>query len=86
MIQLNISEVKNHLAAALAQAEAGETVIICRRNKPVAALKALAPEEKPLRKRPVGLAAKEYPDWKISDEFFDPLPDDLLAYFTGEKE
>ncbi|TAA74301.1 MAG: Antitoxin Phd-YefM, type II toxin-antitoxin system [Candidatus Electronema aureum] len=64
-MQLNISEMKSHLSAALAKAEAGETVIICRRNKPVAEIKAIAPEKRTrLRKeRPVGLAAKEYPDW-----------------------
>jgi antitoxin (DNA-binding transcriptional repressor) of toxin-antitoxin stability system len=86
LMQLNISEMKNHLSAALAKAEAGETVIICRRNKPIAELKAIEPEKKPRKKRPLGLAAKEYPDWKLGDEFFEPLPDDILAYFNGEKE
>jgi hypothetical protein len=38
------------------------------------------------KERPVGLAAKEYPDWEISKEFFEPLPDDILAAFTGEEE
>ena len=38
-----------------------------------------------LKKRPVGLARKRYPDFKLADDFDDPLPDDIMAYFTGEK-
>lgn len=85
-MQLNISEMKSQLSAALAKAEAGETVVICRRNKPIAELKAIAPEKKPRKERPVGLAKKKYPDFKLADDFNDPLPDDILAYFTGEAE
>ena len=36
MLQLNINEVKTHLSATLAKVEQGETVIICKRNKPIA--------------------------------------------------
>ncbi len=86
MLRINISEMKSRFSAALATAEGGETVIICRRNKPVAELKAVEPEKKVLRKRPVGLARKRYPDFKLVDDFNDPLPDDILAYFTGEAE
>lgn len=84
MLRINISEMKSRLSAALATAEGGETVIICRRNKPIAELKAIAPRQ--FKERPVGLAAKEYPDWEISKEFFEPLPDDILAAFNGEEE
>ena len=84
MLQLNINEVKTHLSATLAKVEQGETVIICKRNKPIAQITPI--EQKPLKKRPIGLAGKEYPDFKIGDEFFEPLPDDILAYFTGEKD
>jgi len=44
--------------------------------KPIAAL--------PNKKRPIGLAGKEYPEFQISDAFFEPLPDDLVAAFNGE--
>lgn len=84
MLQLNINEVKTHLSATLAKVEQGETVIICKRNKPIAEIKPIA--QPPLKERPVGLAAKKYPDFKLPDDFNDPLPDDILAYFTGEKE
>lgn len=84
MQQLNINEVKTHLSRILARVEKGETVIICKHNKPIAQIKPI--EQKKLTKRPIGLAGKEYPDFKLGDEFFEPLPDDFLAYFTGEKE
>ena len=84
MLQLNINEVKTHLSATLARVEKGETVIICKRNKPIAQIMPI--EQKPVKERPVGLAGKEYPGFEVGDEFFEPLPDDILAYFTGEKE
>jgi len=83
MQQLNINEVKTHLSGILARVEKGETVVICKRNKPIARIIPL--EQKKRIKRPIGLAGKEYPDFTVGDEIFDPLPDDILAYFTGEK-
>jgi len=38
MSAVNVYEVKAHLSELLARVEAGETVTICRRNKPVAQL------------------------------------------------
>ena len=84
MPQLNISEVKKHFSATIARVTAGETVTVCNRNKPVAEIIPVQ-QQKHFTKRPIGLAGKEYPDWEIGDEFFEPLPDDILAYFTGEK-
>jgi len=45
MQQLNINEVKAHLSGILSQVEKGETVVICKRNKPIA-------EIKPIRQQP----------------------------------
>ena len=84
MLQLNINEVKTHLSGILSQVEKGETVIICRRNKPVAEIKPI--RKPPAKKRPIGLAGREYPDFKLGDEFFEPLPEDILEYFTGAKD
>lgn len=79
MKSVNLHEVKAHLSEYLAQVEAGETVIICRRNKPIAELKPVAPVRK--EHRPIGLAEGEF---TIHDSFFDPLPDDLLDLFEGK--
>lgn len=82
MISLNINEIKAHFSSFLAKVSNGETVIVCKRNVPIAEIKPIA--ALPNEKRPIGLAGKEYPDFKISDAFFEPLPDDIVAAFNGE--
>ncbi|MCI5139178.1 MAG: type II toxin-antitoxin system Phd/YefM family antitoxin, partial [Candidatus Electrothrix sp. AR1] len=39
MPQLNISQVKSQFSATIARVTAGETVIVCNRNKPVAEIR-----------------------------------------------
>lgn len=81
MIKLNIHEAKTHLSAYLDRIIEGETVILCRRNVPIAEIRALPKE--PRSPRPFGLAKREF---EIPSAFFEPLPADLLADFTGEKQ
>ena len=82
MISLNINEIKTHFSSFLAKVSKGETVIVCRRNVPIAEIRPIAAP--PNKKRPIGLAGKEYPDFQISDAFFEPLPDDIVDAFNGE--
>ncbi len=82
MINLNINEIKTHFSSYLAKVSKGETVIVCKRNVPIAEIKPIA--VLPNKKRPIGLAGREYPDFQVSDAFFDPLPYDMLAAFNGE--
>ena len=82
MISLDINEIKTHLSSFLAKVSKGETVIVCKRNVPIAEIRPIA--ALPNKKRPIGLAGKEYPDFKVSDAFFEPLPDDIVAAFNGE--
>jgi antitoxin (DNA-binding transcriptional repressor) of toxin-antitoxin stability system len=82
MINLNINEIKTHFSRFLSKVSKGETVIVCKRNVPIAEIKPIA--ALPNKKRPIGLAGKEYPDFEISDAFFDPLPDNIIADFNGE--
>jgi len=49
---------------------------------PIAEIKPIAARSN--KKRPIGLAGKEYPNFRLSDTFFEPLPDDLVAAFSGE--
>jgi len=81
MSTVNVYEVKAHLSELLARVEAGETVTICRRNKPVALLSPLAPVR--LEPRPIGLAKGV---GEVLPCFFDPLPDELLDLFEGGGE
>ena len=78
MIQLNIHEAKTHLSKYLERVLAGETIILCRRNRPIAEIRPLPPARRD--ERPVGLARGEF---EVSDEFFDDLPPDVLESFEG---
>ena len=79
MTRINVAEAKTHLSRYLERVERGETVVICRRNVPVAELRAV-PRER-TDPRPIGLMKGEF---AIPDSFFEPLPDDLLDLFEGK--
>ena len=81
MIKLNINQAKTHLSAYLARLRQGETIVLCKRNTPIAEIRPL-PHPR-LRKRPIGLAAGEF---TVPASFFDPLPQELVAAFGGESE
>jgi len=81
MINLNINEVKANLSSCLARIAKGEKVIICKRNKPVAEIRPIRTPTK--KKRPIGLAKKEYPAMALDNSFFNPLPDDIVDAFSG---
>jgi prevent-host-death family protein len=70
---VNVQKAKAELSKLIARAEAGEEVIIARRNKPVVKLVPVAAE--PLKSRGFGA-------WKgkftLPDSFFDPLPEEEL--------
>ena len=83
MPQLNINEVKTHLSSTLARVMAGETVVVCKRNKPIAEIRPI-PQEPPLRKRKAGYGARKYPNFKLPADCDAPLPDEILRHFTGE--
>lgn len=74
--QINIHDAKAHLSEYLAAVEAGETVIIARRNKPIAKLVPIGPEERARKPRPIGLAKGM---GHVIPEFFEPMSDDELA-------
>lgn len=78
MIKINVNEAKTHLSRYLAKLSKGETIIICHRNVPVAELRALPSARK--AKRPIGLAAG---DFAVDERFFEPLPEEEVAAFSG---
>lgn len=78
MLYLNIYEAKTHLSRYLEQLLQGEQVFLCKRNVPIAEIRALP---KPiLHKRPIGLAKGEF---AVPSQFFEPLPNDVIAAFEG---
>ena len=78
MIKLNIHEAKTHLSRYLEKLKKGETILLCKRNKPVAEIRPLPAQT--TRKRPIGLAKGQL---TIPKEFFDPLPEEIIQAFHG---
>jgi len=78
MIKLNIHEAKTHLSKYLAKLKAGDRILLCKRNRPVAEI-TLLPED-PVRPRPIGLAKGQF---TVPRSFFEPPPEELLRAFEG---
>jgi len=81
MIRLNIHEAKTHLSRYLGRLAAGESILLCKRNQPVAEIRPIAPAR--TKPRPIGLDKGKF---TVPPEFFDPLPDELLNLFEGKSE
>ena len=75
---VNIYEAKAKLSEFLDLAARGERVLICKRNRPIAELRAV--ESARTEPRPIGLARGRV---AVPDSFFQPLPDDMLDAFDG---
>jgi antitoxin (DNA-binding transcriptional repressor) of toxin-antitoxin stability system len=80
MKEVNIADLKARLAEYLDLAVAGESIVICRHNKPIAELRRL--EGVRSEPRPVG-ALPGRPAFAVPDAFFEPLPADDLASWEG---
>ena len=78
MISIGIREVKTQLSKILAKLRPGESILICKRNVPIAELRAL-PQSR-IEPRPIGLAKDEF---SVPPSFFDPLPEYALKSFDG---
>jgi prevent-host-death family protein len=73
---VNVSQAKTQLSRLLARVEAGEEVVIAGRGQPVARLVAYRPKG---RRQPDVLKGKI----KLTDAFFEPLPEDELKLWEG---
>jgi prevent-host-death family protein len=78
MIMVNIADAKAKLSEYLEAVSRGETIVICRHNRPVAELRPIAAR----RTGPRDLTPM-FPDWKIDPAFFDPLDAAELAAWEG---
>jgi prevent-host-death family protein len=76
MIVINIHEAKAKLSEYLDAVANGETVVICKRNRPVAELRAV--EQKRTEPRPIGGGPYTF---TVPDSFFEPMPDEWLDQF-----
>jgi prevent-host-death family protein len=79
MIRLNIHEAKAHLSEYLARLKEGDTIILCKRNVPIAEIRSIKKAAK--GKRAIGLFKGQI---RIPKSFFDPLPRNVLDEFEGK--
>ena len=79
MIKINIHEAKTHLSRYLDRLAKGESIILCKRNVPIAEIRPISPASR--SKRPIGLAKGKF---VVPPEFFEPLPADIVASFYSE--
>ena len=78
MISINIHEAKTQLSKYLAELKPGERIVICKRNVPIAELRALpSSNSKP---RPIGRAKGTF---TVPKSFFEPLPESVVGEFEG---
>jgi len=81
MIRLNIHEAKTHLSRYLERLAAGEVILLCKRNTPIAEIRGLPQERR--EARPIGLAKGKI---TILPEFDDPLPQEFANAFGNGEE
>lgn len=74
---VNLYEAKTQLSHWVDEVQSGREVVICKRNVPVARLSALTGARK---ERKIGLAKGTF---SVTQAFFEPLPDDIVAGFEG---
>jgi prevent-host-death family protein len=74
----NVHEAKTHLSKLLDRVAQGEEVIIAKSGRPVAKLVRVAAEPR----RPGRLKGRI----RVGADFEEPLPEEILAAFRGERE
>jgi prevent-host-death family protein len=80
MAKVNVRELKAHLSAFIERVAAGETIIVAKRNHPVAELRPIA------RRLSSAMLGQPVKGLHVGAVFFDPLPGDILAAFEGPSE
>jgi prevent-host-death family protein len=78
-MKTNIADAKANLSRLIDRVERGETIVICRRNVPIAEIRPIA--KMPDKPRPVGIDR----GMALPPSFFEPLPDELLSAFEGRE-
>ncbi len=75
MAKVSVQEAKTHLSSILDRVLAGETIVVCRHNRPVAEIRPLAAEPVPVQ-RMIGFL-----DGKVNwdDVDFSPMSEEELA-------
>jgi prevent-host-death family protein len=78
MATFNVHDAKTHFSRLLDRVAQGEEIIIAKSGRPVAKLVRMAAEPR----KPGRLKGRI----RIAPDFDEPLPDEILAAFRGERE
>jgi len=76
---VDLNAAKVHLSRLLEEVPAGEEIVLAAAGRPVARLLPFGPRREP---RKPGLMKGKI--W-IADDFDDPLPEEIMAAFRGER-
>ena len=79
MQTVNVHQAKTNLSHYLGLVQQGHSVVISKRNIPIAQL---TPIQNTSAKRQIGQSQH---DFTIPTSFFDPLPQDIINSFTNPK-
>ncbi len=79
MITINVHEAKAHFSHYLDEVGKGESIILCKRNRPIAEIRPI--KTKYHEPRPIGLGKGAF---LVPDSFFDELPETVVALFSGK--
>ena len=77
MAKVTVRELKAHLSAVLARVERGETIVVAKRNEPVAEIRPLA------GRRGVPVLGNPLRGFEVPESFFEPLSESEIAAFEG---
>lgn len=78
MIKVNIAEAKARFSKYLKKVAEGETVVLSRRNRPIAEIRRIPARRR--GRRPIGLCSG---DFVVPEDFDSPLPREVLDAFEG---
>jgi len=79
MIRINVHEAKTHLSRYLKRLLKGETIVLCKRNEPIAEIRPLSSAR---TKRALGTMKGQF---EVPASFFEALPPEVLDSYYGGK-
>lgn len=77
MSKVNIRELKAHISALIERVQAGETIIVAKRNAAIAELRPIP------RRTAAPILGQPVEGLHVGPEFFEPLPEDIVEVFNG---
>jgi antitoxin (DNA-binding transcriptional repressor) of toxin-antitoxin stability system len=77
VVSVNIQDAKTHLSRYARRVKAGETIILCERNKPIAEIRPIPTARRKVR---LGLFKGQF---QVPEDFNEPLPEFERDYYDA---